>query len=213
MTVRLIVLAKTPVPGRVKTRLCPPYTPQQAARLAAAALTDTLDTVAATLDVAPALVVEGAHPAPPGWTRTAQRGTSLGERIAHAFAATALPGRPSLLIGMDTPQLTTAVLAGAVRSLAAGAPAVFGPAADGGWWALGLADPLIATVLRDVPMSTADTGARTLTALRRAGVEPAGLPTLRDVDTAADAAEVAAMCPPGSRFAAACHALRPRVVA
>jgi len=52
MRAQLLVLAKTPAPGRVKTRLCPPYTPEQAARIAAAALADTLDSVAARRDTA-----------------------------------------------------------------------------------------------------------------------------------------------------------------
>ena len=73
MSAQLLVLAKTPVPGRVKTRLCPPCTPEQAARVAAAALADTLAAVARTPAVRRCLVVEGDHPAPPGWHRGSQR--------------------------------------------------------------------------------------------------------------------------------------------
>jgi uncharacterized protein len=203
MTAQLIVLAKTPVPGRVKTRLCPPCTPQEAAAVAAAALADTVDTVTATPAARRTLVVDGDHPAPPGWSRVAQRGDGLGSRLAAAYADSHVPGLPSLLIGMDTPQVTPALLIRAVARLAAdGVDAVLGPAEDGGWWALGLRDPVHAAALRDVPMSTAETYERTRSALESRGLRVADLPVLRDVDSAADAHAVAALCPPGSRFAA-----------
>jgi uncharacterized protein len=196
MSVRIIVLAKAPVPGRVKTRLCPPHTPVAAARIAAAALDDTIETVTAVPAADRVLAVDGIHPAPPGWRSEPQHGDGLGERIARAFTA------PALLIGMDTPHVTAALLTSALRLLDE-VDAVFGPAADGGWWALGLRDPRNAEVVRDIPTSTATTGARTLAALRARCLRVALLPVLRDVDTAADVVEVAALCPPGSRFVAA----------
>jgi glycosyltransferase A (GT-A) superfamily protein (DUF2064 family) len=211
MMVQILVLAKTPVPGKVKTRLCPPCTPQQAARIAAAALGDTLDAVTATPAAARVLVVDGALPAPAGWARSAQRGGPLGERLAHAYADTAVPGLASLLIGMDTPQAGPGLLADAILRLSAdGTDAVLGLAEDGGWWALGLRDPAHAEVLRDVPMSTVDTGALTLAALRGRGLRVAALPVLTDVDTAADASAVAALCPAGSGFAVAVPELLPQ---
>jgi len=208
--VQLIVLAKTPVPGRVKTRLCPPCTPEQAAAVAAAALADTLDTVTLTAVAGRTLVVDGDHPAPAGWSRVAQRGGPLGERLACAYADTAVPGLSSLLIGMDTPQVTPALLEAAVRRLGEDeTDAVLGGAEDGGWWALGLRDPAHAEVLRDVEMSTAVTGAATLSALESRGLRVAPLNVLRDVDSAADAHVVAAICPGGSRFARAVPELVP----
>ncbi|MEU4243648.1 DUF2064 domain-containing protein [Actinoplanes sp. NPDC026619] len=202
MKVQLLVMAKTPVPGKVKTRLCPPCTPAQAARIAAAALADTLDAVTATPAAARVLVVDGELPAPAGWGRVAQRGGPLGERLAHAYADAAVPGTAGLLIGMDTPQADARLLADAVECLAAdGADAVLGLASDGGWWALGLRDPAHAEVLHDVPMSRADTGALTSAALEGLGLRVVTLPVLTDVDTAADAHAVAALCRPESRFA------------
>ncbi len=208
MSAHLVVLAKAPVPGRVKTRLCPPCTPRDAARIAAAALADTVDTVGATPAARRSLVLDGRYAVPPGWRRLPQRGGDLAERLCHAFYDTALPGVPTVLVGMDTPQLTADGLTAAVRLLDT-VDAVLGPAADGGWWGLGLREPRHAEVLRDVPTSTGRTGARTLAALRGRGLRVGLLPVLRDVDTAADATAVARLCPPGSRFAAAVPALVP----
>ncbi|MET8148644.1 DUF2064 domain-containing protein [Actinoplanes sp. NPDC049668] len=214
MSTQVLVMAKTPVAGRVKTRLCPPCTPEQAAGIAAAALADTLAAVTATPGVRRRLVVEGDHPAPPGWNRTVQRGTTLGERLAHAYADTRTAGVASLLIGMDTPQVSPGLLVAAVEPLDRdAADAVLGLAEDGGWWALGLRDPAHGQAVRRIPMSTPDTGARTLAALRARGLRVARLPTLRDVDTAADARGVAALCPAGSRFALTVTALMSPVAA
>ncbi|GAA1862991.1 DUF2064 domain-containing protein [Pseudonocardia ailaonensis] len=209
----VIVLAKAPVPGRAKTRLCPPATPEEAAAIAAAALLDTLGAVAAvprsrTLVAFTGLLEEAARSAEIGAAldsveRTAQRGPDLGSRIvaAHADAAARHPGAPSLQIGMDTPQVDPTLLGEGLARLQR-VDAVLGPAADGGWWALGLADPALAGPVAGVPMSRSDTGERTLRALRDAGLRVELLPELTDVDTAADARAVAATVP-GSRFAMA----------
>jgi rSAM/selenodomain-associated transferase 1 len=201
---QLLVLAKAPVPGRVKTRLCPPCTPEQAARVAAAALADTLAAGGALAVARRTLVLDGGYRPPRGWLVVPQRGEGLGARLSHAFADTAVRGTASLLVGMDTPQVTVTMLDAAVAELSAGGvDAVLGPAHDGGWWALGLRRPHHAAVLRDVPMSRPDTGAATLAALRGLRLQVRHLPALSDVDTAADARAVAALCPPGSRFAVA----------
>ncbi|MGI5223706.1 TIGR04282 family arsenosugar biosynthesis glycosyltransferase [Actinoallomurus sp. CA-142502] len=198
--ITLIVIAKEPVPGRVKTRLTPPYTSEQAALIAEAALADTLDAVAATTATRRVVALEGRPGAwlPRGFEVIAQRGAGLDERLANAFADV---GGPAVLIGMDTPQVTPAMLADAGRRLSAG-DAVYGPAADGGFWLLGLRDP-DPRRLRGVPMSRPDTGARQLERLD--GLRVATLGTLRDVDTAGDAVQVAAQAP-GTRFAAAVRA-------
>jgi hypothetical protein len=190
----LLVIAKQPVPGRVKTRLVPPCTHAQAAALAEAALADTLHTVATVPARRRVLVLDG-EPGPwlpPGFDVVPQCGGPLDERLAGAFAAVS---GPALLIGMDTPQVTRELLAVDWQ----GADAVFGPAADGGFWALGLRVPDPA-LLRGVPMSTASTGAVQRARLVAAGLRVADLPRLRDVDTAADAAAVALEAP-RSRFA------------
>ncbi|WP_436971353.1 TIGR04282 family arsenosugar biosynthesis glycosyltransferase [Micromonospora vinacea] len=202
MTV-LLVMAKAPVPGAVKTRLCPPASHVQAARIAAAALLDTLDAVRATSGVTPVLALHGRladaeeaaelTAATAGWQILPQRGTDLGDRLANAHADVAdnYPGRPVLQVGMDTPQLTAAQLDTAVHRLTV-TDAVLGPAIDGGWWALGLRNPRHAAVLRAVPMSDALTGHHTVVALRDAGLRVNYLPLLQDVDEWADALAVAA---------------------
>ncbi|RZU73824.1 hypothetical protein EV384_2252 [Micromonospora kangleipakensis] len=212
MTV-LLVMAKAPVPGRVKTRLCPPLDPDRAAAVAAAALLDTLDAVRAVPGVAPVLAhagplnraVRGAEirAALAGWTLLPQRGRNLGDRLAaaHVDAGAAFPGRPVLQLGMDTPQVDADLLGAAVAALA-GTDAVLGPAADGGWWALGLRDPAVAVVLRAVPMSTPVTGRSTRAALAGRGLRVDALPELADVDEWPTAVAVAAAAPAG-RFAAA----------
>lgn len=193
----LLVIAKEPVPGRVKTRLTPPYTPRQAAAIAEAALADTLDTVVRTPAERRVLALAGRPGTwlPKGIEVVPQRGDGLDERLANAFAEA---DGPAVLIGMDTPQVHTDLLAEAVKLLDDN-DAVFGPAADGGFWLLGLRTP-DPGMLVGVPMSRHDTGARQLERLR--GLRVATLDTLVDVDTADDAVRVAAQAP-GTRFAAA----------
>ncbi|MFF4907397.1 DUF2064 domain-containing protein [Streptomyces sp. NPDC001260] len=198
--VTLLVIAKEPRPGRVKTRLTPPFTPHQAAGLAEAALADTLDVVARTPARRRVLVLEGAPGPwlPAGFEVVRQCAGGLDERLAAAFAHC---DGPALLIGMDTPQVTPALLTVDF----AGCDAYFGPAADGGFWALGLAAP-DPGLLRGVPMSTPLTGAAQRA--RLTGLRVRDLPRLRDVDTAGDAELVAEAAPRG-RFAAELARLAP----
>ncbi|MGV9405025.1 TIGR04282 family arsenosugar biosynthesis glycosyltransferase [Streptomyces sp. NPDC003674] len=194
MTV-LLVIAKEPLPGRVKTRLTPPFSPAQAAALAEAALADTLRAVAGAPAGRRLLVLDG-RPGPwlpPGFDVVPQCAGGLDERLADAFAHCS---GPALLIGMDTPQVTPALLTVDFSDC----DACFGPAEDGGFWALGLARPDPA-LLRGVPMSTPVTGAVQRERLVSAGLRVRDLPRLRDVDTAADARAVAALAPHGA-FAA-----------
>lgn len=209
----VLVVAKAPVAGLAKTRLCPPATPRQAATIAAASLLDTLDAVAGVPCVQPVLAYTGRfaeaeaareiRAALAGWCLVPQRGNGFGERLAcaHADAGALFPGQPVLQIGMDTPQIGPGLLSTALHRLA-GTGAVLGMATDGGWWALGLRDPTHATALGEVPMSTPDTGRLTRLALTERGLHVAELPVLSDVDTWDDALTVAAAAP-GSHFAAA----------
>ncbi len=206
----ILVIAKAPIAGRSKTRLCPPCTPEQAAQLASASLEDTLAAVRATPAARRVIALDG-DPAQldlTGFDVLPQRGSGLGARLAHAIGdAMAGPHRtrPTLLVGMDTPQLDSVLLFDALDRLAA-TGAVLGMAADGGWWALGVSDPDGCAVLAEIPMSRADTGALTGAALARQDIRWAALPELIDVDTFDDARAVAALAPT-SRFAAALRGL------
>ncbi|MFK0043540.1 DUF2064 domain-containing protein [Streptomyces sp. NPDC090741] len=198
----LLVIAKAPVAGRVKTRLTTQFTPQQAADLALASLQDTLTAVLATPAERRVLVLDG-QPGPwiPDGIEVAPQGTGgLDVRLAAAFA---LAEGPALLIGMDTPQVTPGLLAPGLDFTEA--DAWFGPAADGGFWALGLAEADPALLL-GVPMSVAHTGEVQRQRLTDAGLSVRDLPELCDVDTPADAERVAAAAP-RTRFAALHHGL------
>lgn len=195
----LIVIAKAPVPGRVKTRLTPPCTPEQAAALARAALQDTLDAAAATTRAGRRVVALDGEPdgwLPDGFELIPQRSGGLGERLAGAFEDV---GEPALLVGMDTPQVTPDLLDLGLDAVVSGDSA-FGAALDGGYWAIGLRTP-DPEVFAGVPMSTSRTGAVQRARLATLGLRPAILTPLRDVDTIADARAVAAEAPE-SRFAA-----------
>jgi uncharacterized protein len=203
----LIVMAKQPLPGRVKTRLCPPCTPVEAAALAAAALADTLDAALASAAGRVVLALDG-RPGPwcpPGVEVVGQGSGPLDRRLTTAWAAAATG--PAVLIGMDTPQVTAAGLDAALDALA-DHDAALGPAADGGWWAVGLRTPH-PRAFAGVPMSRADTGARQHARLTALGLRTAPLPVRTDVDTWDDAVAVARAAP-GGRFAAAVDAVLSR---
>ncbi len=209
--VTLLVVAKAPVPGMAKTRLAATVGDRVAAEIAAAALLDTLEAVAATPVATRVIALTGklddASDAAEirhrltSSTVIGQRGNGFGDRLANAHAdAAAVDGHPVLQIGMDTPQVTAELLANCGRRLAESS-AVLGLARDGGWWALGVTTPALAECLRNVPMSQPDTGALTLKAVRSNGVGVTLLEELADFDVAEDVAAVRAACRAGSRFA------------
>lgn len=205
----VLVVAKAPIAGFAKTRLTPPFSPVEAAYLAACALLDTLDAVrdsgiqhpmvAWTGDIDRAERRIEIASALKGFTVVPQRGNGFGERLANAHADAARFGLPVLQIGMDTPQASPRLLAESATRLVETGEAVLGPAADGGWWALGLGDPRPARLLAEVPMSTDRTGELTANMVRRCGFQVHELPELTDVDTYADLLAVAAVAP--GRFA------------
>jgi rSAM/selenodomain-associated transferase 1 len=207
--VALVVIAKAPEPGRSKTRLCPPCTPEQAAALAEAALRDTLAAVVAVPARRRILALAGKPGSwlPPGIEVVAQRGDGLGERLGHALEGA---GGPALVVGMDTPQLSPALLAFAAGTLVRpGIDAVLGPAVDGGYWTIGLRRPNRA-VFDGVPMSSSATCREQRHRLSELRLCTAELPRLRDVDDILDARAVAEGSPE-TRFARALGAVLPTV--
>jgi len=210
----VLVVAKAPVPGQAKTRLAAGIGDMAAADIAAAALLDTLDAVAAAPVGARVVALTGslddARAADDIRSRLAdftvlpQRGANFADRLAnaHVDAAQAAGGLPVLQIGMDTPQVTDELIAECARELLA-ADAVLGPARDGGWWVLGVTDAATADCLRRIPMSRSDTGAVTLAALNDTGATVSLVPTLADVDSVDDVDAIRRQCAPESRFARA----------
>ena len=207
----VLVVAKAPVPGQAKTRLAASVGDTAAADIAAAALLDTLDAVAAAPVAARVVALTGELSAASygaeitaglaDFTVVPQRGADFAERLANAHidAAAVSGGLPVLQIGMDTPQVTDELIGDCARELLA-ADAVLGLARDGGWWLLGVTEGAMADCLRTVPMSRSDTGAVTLAALENTGNHVSLVPTLADVDTIGDVDEVRRVCAPGSRF-------------
>jgi uncharacterized protein len=205
----VLVMAKAPVPGFAKSRLAATVGPGAAADLAADSLLDTLAAaagtgwpvvVALTGDVDSAARADELRAALAPCLVIEQRGRDLGERLAAAHADASAVGGPAVVqIGSDTPQVESGDLV-AARDGLVDRDAVLGPADDGGWWLLATRRPAVAACLASVPMSRADTGARTLRALGAAGWRVRLTKRLRDVDTERDAEAVARLAP-GSRFA------------
>jgi glycosyltransferase A (GT-A) superfamily protein (DUF2064 family) len=188
--------------------LTPPFTPEEAAALASASLADTIEAAGRVRADRHLLWFQGAAPRGTGFDVGAQPQGGLDERIAAAFDT--VKDR-AVLVGMDTPQLDPAVLQAVLDD--EDADAWFGPAVDGGFWALGL-DPRHrrGDLVRGVPMSTEVTGAAQLLRLSGAGLRVRRLPELTDVDHVEEALLVAQEAP-YSRFAAQLARLAPRVLA
>ncbi len=203
MNFTIAVIAKECIPGKAKTRLTPPLTPAQAAALAQTSLSQTLETVRSFPAARRVLVFDGTplRRDAAGFEVVAQSAGRLDERLA---AICSLVTGPLLILGMDTPQLSLAPLAGLVADWSAPTPrhdAWIGPASDGGFWALGLHRP-DGGLVRGVEMSTPRTGAQQLARLASAGLAVGMLPTLTDVDHFADALAAARDCS-GTPFARA----------
>ncbi|WP_439690174.1 TIGR04282 family arsenosugar biosynthesis glycosyltransferase [Curtobacterium sp. SP.BCp] len=196
--VTVAVVAKECLPGRVKTRLIPALGPEGAARVAAASLSDTLATVRALPAARRILFFDGevVPAAAEGFHVLPQPTGDLDERLGTLFDA--VQG-PLLLVGMDTPQVRPADVAAVFEQPER--DAWFGPAEDGGFWALYLHVP-DGALIRGVPMSKDDTGAVQRARLVDAGLDVGDLAPLLDVDEIADADRVAELAP-DSAFAAA----------
>jgi len=184
-------------------------TPHEAAALAAAALLDTLDAALSVPKAQVVVAMTGSLVDAPAGRQIAvalrgcrvigQRGSTFGERLAHAHVDAAGPLGSVLQIGMDTPPVTPELLRQGICALQQGVDAALGPAVDGGWWALALRHARHARVLTHVAMSTWHTFRDTASALSAAELVISPLPTLVDVDTVVDAVEVAHSAP-GTRF-------------
>ena len=204
MNVQVLVLAKAPRPGHVKTRLCPPLSHVGAAAVARASLMDTLESVVAAGPSRTTVVLDGEAGSwlRPGVHVIPQRSGPFADRLEGAIedAFTALPA-PILLVGMDTPQMAPGHLTTAAATLLKGdTDTILGRADDGGFWIIGTHRP-VAGLCHGVPMRTATTGNCQLARLSALGLRCSEVDSLRDVDVMEDALAVALEAP-RSRFAA-----------
>lgn len=216
--VALAVMAKAPAPGEVKTRLCPPLTPAQAAALARCFLADRVEQLAA---------IEGGDPMVaftprereaelrallgPGVRLVPQAGADLGARLDRLLTDLLAEGYAgAVAIDADSPTLPTACLARACAHLLAGAAdVVVGPTEDGGYYLIGLATPVPA-LFHDVPWSTPAVLEETVARARRLGLRLALLPRWFDVDRGEDLARLRAGAAPSEDGLGTAPPHRPR---
>jgi rSAM/selenodomain-associated transferase 1 len=212
----LIVFAKAPRPGLVKTRMSPPLSLEQAAELYGEMLADVLvasGRFARDLGLDPVLAFhppdaarELVHRAPPGFRLHAQCGADLGERMAHAAREAAAAGVDRILIrGSDSPTLEGSCFEEILAGLDAGDDLVLTPDQDGGYATIGLRRP--EPRLFQVEMSTASVFEETLARAASLGLRAGQTRPGFDLDTAADLAlldawlcgkspsEIADLCP------------------
>ncbi len=185
---RLAVFARSPVAGRVKSRLSPALPARLAAVLYAGMLADTFAAVsAATVDERHVCWADDSGECPRGFAPHRQQGGDLGERLQSAFDAL-LPGTydHALVIGSDTPPLTALHLDEAFDALEQH-DVVLGPTVDGGYWCIGLRRTA-PDLFKDIPWSTREVLTRTLVRAHAAGLRAATVATLDDLDTPHDLA-------------------------
>ena len=205
----IAVIAKQPEPGRVKTRLIGTVTAEEAAQLAECALRDTIKALSQIPCRTRVVILDGQPGAwlQPDWTVIEQAAGSLDERLSAGFDR--LPRRPAVLVGMDTPQIRAEHLRVDFNAF----DACLGLASDGGYWAIGFADPRRArSVISGVQMSRYDTGSQQHRRMIAAGLTVQLLPTLTDVDTP-DTADLVARQSPNTAFSHLWRTMMPTVEA
>jgi len=189
----LIVFAKAPVAGQVKTRLCPPLTPDEAASLHGSLVLDLLDRCQSLKGCD--AIVAGApsqnHPffgamktrfKIPIWD---QVGDDLGARMAHAFqAALGSSYHSVLIVGTDIPGISVSLITTAFKSLQ-DHDIVLGPTVDGGYYLIGLRTP-VPELFENIPWSTDQVFSLTEEKIKALGLTLTVLPMLRDLDTVDD---------------------------
>ncbi len=198
----LILFAKPPLAGRVKTRLAASLGREGAAHLYACFLRDAAETARALCDARPgvSLVCEWALEEaespddfpltdwlPGAFLHRAQAGADLGMRMAAALGRCLAAGRNAVLIGTDFPDLPHEVLIDAFEKLECGdEPTVaLGPAADGGYYLIGM-NRFLPEIFTGIPWSTSEVLSRTIARADTLHIEVSLLPEWRDVDDADD---------------------------
>ena len=192
MDAALIVVAKEPVPGLTKTRLCPPFTPEAAAEFYHCLMLDTLALMARLegVDHTVAYAPSSAHVyfkslVPNGFRLIPQEGANLGERLANALSYHLDLGyRRVVIMNSDGPTLPLACLAEAFSALE-DADITLGPSRDGGYYLIGM-KRLHVDLFQAISWSTEQVFAQTLVRCRRLGLTVYQLPEWYDIDVGAD---------------------------
>ena len=191
MDAALLVFAKVPRPGDVKTRLTPTLRPAQAARLYTAFLRDTLRQVRSLqadvrLYVAPPLPDEGFDSLPPDVSLHEQEGDGLGDRMRRAFQETLDEGYNQVLVmGSDHPTLPLSFLREAFRALEEHESVCVGPTEDGGFYVLGMS-AFYPELFDDMNYSHSEVFSDTMVRVEETSARVTVLPQWYDVDTPKD---------------------------
>jgi uncharacterized protein len=184
----LIVVAKRPAPGKTKTRLCPPLTPELASALYECFLLDTLAHMRQVRHARHVIAYlphderEYFYQFASDFELTPQEGDDLGERLDRALTSYLSRGYARVIImDSDSPTLPPDYLSQAFDVLSDGADVVLGPCDDGGYYLIGIKSPA-PRLLREVHMSTPTVAAETIALAKEEGLKLTSLPVWYDVD-------------------------------
>lgn len=185
----MAIFARTPEPGRVKSRLIPVLRAREAAELYEALLLDTVEVAESCARTVVAFTPSGGRRVLErllgGHRRFLPQGPGdLGERLSRVFDVLCAGGRPALIVGSDCPGLTADLIRTAAEQLLH-ADVVIGPALDGGYYLIGLRRPH-PELFHDIPWSTGSVLEATTSRAREAGLEVQLLEAARDLDTPED---------------------------
>ena len=182
----LIVVAKRPAPGKTKTRLSPPLTPELASALYECFLFDTLDQMRQVGDAQSVIAYldecDYFRRLAPDFELIPQEGRDLGERLDNALTFCLSRGyERAVIMDSDSPTLPPHCLSQAFSVLSDGADVVLGPCDDGGYYLIGVKKPT-PRLLREVHMSTPTVAAETMALAKEEGLRLVTLPTWYDID-------------------------------
>lgn len=192
----VLVIAKAPVAGRVKTRLAAAIGPEQAAALACAMLLDTLEGCRREVPLVGVLCANGddvemlAELAGPGAPVVAQQGAGLGDALRTGVRHALTRGGIALLVSSDIAGIPTGSLLHAVESLREGTDVVLGPGLDGGYWLIGVREQHPG-LFEGIPWSTGQVLDATLARCGELSLKTRLLEPWRDIDTTDDLSALA----------------------